>query len=308
MHRNSGRILLIVAAFALFLVPVAAIAAGGFTDVADDNVFKADIEWLAAAGVTKGCNPPANTEFCPGDDVTREQMAAFMHRLAMNRVVDAGTVEGYTAAELMASGGTPGPVGPEGPAGPAGADGADGVDGAVGPAGPAGADGADGTDGVDGQDGAPGVDGADGADGTNGVDGQDGSPGADGADGVDGAPGADGADGADGLPGAPGADGADGTIVRFYERTVAVIGSGTNGQPTVVRVFAACDLGDTVTGGGYAFDDLGGIATQSSPLDDGDPATPSGWDVTVQVTQSNVTIAAFVRCVEITPAPQQVAP
>lgn len=91
MHRVSSRWMLVVAAFVLFLVPVAAIAAGGFDDVADDNVFSTDIAWLADAGVTKGCNPPANTEFCPGDEVTREQMAAFMHRLASNKVVDAKT-------------------------------------------------------------------------------------------------------------------------------------------------------------------------------------------------------------------------
>ena len=104
MHRIPGRILLITAAFALLLVPVAAIAAGGFEDVEDDNVFKADIDWLANAGVTKGCNPPANTEFCPSDNVTREQMAAFMHRLAVNRVVDADSVDGRNASAFAASG------------------------------------------------------------------------------------------------------------------------------------------------------------------------------------------------------------
>lgn len=114
MKRPSGRILLIGAAFALFLVPVAAIAAAGFTDVADDNIFVADIQWMSDSGVTRGCNPPTNTRFCPTDNVTRQQMAAFMHRLAVNRVVDAGTVEGMTAAELM------GATGPAGPAGPAG--------------------------------------------------------------------------------------------------------------------------------------------------------------------------------------------
>ena len=103
MHRTSTKVLLIVAAFALFLVPVAAIAAGGFDDVADDSVFKADIQWLADAGVTKGCNPPANTEFCPGDNVTREQMAAFMHRLAVNKVVDAKTAVTATNATNAAN-------------------------------------------------------------------------------------------------------------------------------------------------------------------------------------------------------------
>jgi hypothetical protein len=51
-----------------------------FDDVADDNVFAADIEWLASTGITRGCNPPANTNFCPDDPVTRGQMAAFLVR------------------------------------------------------------------------------------------------------------------------------------------------------------------------------------------------------------------------------------
>ena len=46
----------------------------------DGSTFEADIERLAAAGVTKGCNPPSNTRFCPSDVVTRGQMAAFLHR------------------------------------------------------------------------------------------------------------------------------------------------------------------------------------------------------------------------------------
>ncbi|MDH4307732.1 MAG: S-layer homology domain-containing protein [Acidimicrobiia bacterium] len=35
---------------------------------------------LAAAGVTRGCNPPVNDRFCPAEPVTRGQMAAFLHR------------------------------------------------------------------------------------------------------------------------------------------------------------------------------------------------------------------------------------
>ncbi len=53
---------------------------GGFLDVALDSVFLADINRLATAGITRGCNPPANTQFCPADVVTRGQMAAFLHR------------------------------------------------------------------------------------------------------------------------------------------------------------------------------------------------------------------------------------
>jgi len=85
------RILLIAAAFALFVVPAAAIAAAGFTDVADDSVFVADIQWMKDNDITRGCNPPTNDRYCPSNSVTREQMSAFMHRLAVNQVVDAAT-------------------------------------------------------------------------------------------------------------------------------------------------------------------------------------------------------------------------
>ena len=46
----------------------------------DGVVFETDIEWLAATGVTKGCNPPDNTEFCPHEFMTQGQMAAFVGR------------------------------------------------------------------------------------------------------------------------------------------------------------------------------------------------------------------------------------
>lgn len=46
----------------------------------DDSVFELDIERLAAAGITLGCNPPSNDRFCPGDPVRRGEMAAFLHR------------------------------------------------------------------------------------------------------------------------------------------------------------------------------------------------------------------------------------
>jgi hypothetical protein len=48
----------------------------------DDNghIFENAIEWLADEGITKGCNPPANTKFCPNDFVTRGEMAVFLVR------------------------------------------------------------------------------------------------------------------------------------------------------------------------------------------------------------------------------------
>src|SRR5690606_13410789 len=52
---------------------------GTFTDTTG-HVFEGDIARLAAADITRGCNPPANDRFCPDDPVTRGQMAAFLKR------------------------------------------------------------------------------------------------------------------------------------------------------------------------------------------------------------------------------------
>jgi|GEM_PF-4043810 len=67
---------------AAFLVRALGLTATGTIDFVDDNgsIFEADIEKLAAAGITKGCNPPSNTKFCPDSPVTRGQMAAFLVR------------------------------------------------------------------------------------------------------------------------------------------------------------------------------------------------------------------------------------
>jgi hypothetical protein len=52
---------------------------GSFVD--DDGiVHEENIEAIAAEGITRGCNPPANHYFCPHDQVTRGQMAAFLRR------------------------------------------------------------------------------------------------------------------------------------------------------------------------------------------------------------------------------------
>jgi hypothetical protein len=56
-------------------------AASGIDFVDDDtSMFETDIERLASRGITLGCNPPANDRFCPDQEVTRGQMAAFLVR------------------------------------------------------------------------------------------------------------------------------------------------------------------------------------------------------------------------------------
>ena len=83
-------------------VPIVVYASHQFTDVPNTNPFHADIDWLADAGVTKGCS---TTQYCPKDNVTREQMAAFMRRLSGNDggvapSVNADKVDGYNLAQF----------------------------------------------------------------------------------------------------------------------------------------------------------------------------------------------------------------
>jgi hypothetical protein len=70
-----------MAAFLVRAFEFAATAPDAFDDD-NDSEFEADIETLAGAGVTVGCNPPANDRFCPDDLVTRAQLASFLVRAA----------------------------------------------------------------------------------------------------------------------------------------------------------------------------------------------------------------------------------
>ena len=67
---------------AAFLARALDLPAVGTDFFVDDNglTFEADINRIAAVGITRGCNPPANDRFCPDDTVTRGQMAAFLVR------------------------------------------------------------------------------------------------------------------------------------------------------------------------------------------------------------------------------------
>ena len=104
--------LLAVLVVGTLLVPVAVFASHSFNDVPDDHTFHDAIAWMKDNGVTVGCNPPSNTNYCPEDNVTRAQMAAFMRRLAENQVVDAktsivaGTAHEATRSELVTVAGT----------------------------------------------------------------------------------------------------------------------------------------------------------------------------------------------------------
>jgi len=67
--------------------PFGGVLSGNTDD--DGSIFEDSIDKLANAGVTKGCNPPANNQFCPKSYVTRGQMAAFLVR-ALSLTDDGG--------------------------------------------------------------------------------------------------------------------------------------------------------------------------------------------------------------------------
>jgi hypothetical protein len=52
----------------------------GFFADDDGNVHESAIDALAEEGITRGCNPPENTHYCPETNMTRGQVAAFIRR------------------------------------------------------------------------------------------------------------------------------------------------------------------------------------------------------------------------------------
>lgn len=69
-----------VVVFAISAVALAELAPGGTFVDDDGSSHEPNIEAIAAAGITQGCNPPANDRFCPTNPVTRAEMAAFLVR------------------------------------------------------------------------------------------------------------------------------------------------------------------------------------------------------------------------------------
>lgn len=79
--------------------------------------FEAAVEWMAGLEITKGCNPPDNTLFCPDRSVTRGEMAAMFMRASeellgvssddvnLGRFVDTGGHNFQRAAAWMAAAG-----------------------------------------------------------------------------------------------------------------------------------------------------------------------------------------------------------
>ena len=86
--------LLLGVTFSLISASAGAQNCDGFVDVLASSPFCPDVTWLKTYGVTKGCDA---THYCPTDNVSRLQMAAFMHRLGTNAFLQNGNAFGATA-------------------------------------------------------------------------------------------------------------------------------------------------------------------------------------------------------------------
>ncbi len=94
MRRRTGVLLVTIMVASVVWIPGAGSAAVGSFSDDDGSVHEGNIEAIAAEGITAGCNPPANDQFCPDDPVTRGQMAAFLHR-ALPALDASGQVAGF---------------------------------------------------------------------------------------------------------------------------------------------------------------------------------------------------------------------
>ena len=83
-NRRSVRRAVMVLLVGSLIIPLAVSAGAlppGGTFLDDDfNIHEGNIEAIAAADITRGCNPPGYDRYCPASHVRREVMAAFLNR------------------------------------------------------------------------------------------------------------------------------------------------------------------------------------------------------------------------------------
>jgi hypothetical protein len=120
-RRHAARRLLttIIAAALVALVPLTVLADFAFLDLDPNSPHNDNITAIKAAGITKGCDPPAFVQYCPKDFVTREEMASFLARtaglgdnppVANARIAQTVPDGAITPGKLGAAGSTPGQV------------------------------------------------------------------------------------------------------------------------------------------------------------------------------------------------------
>jgi hypothetical protein len=90
----------------MVLTPLTLLAANPFTDLVPGSVHNGNIDLIYTAGITTGCVP--NAQYCPTDNVTRQEMASFLARTAglgsNPPVVNAKMLNGVPAANFVQTG------------------------------------------------------------------------------------------------------------------------------------------------------------------------------------------------------------
>ena len=86
--------IIVVVVAVLMAVPLTLYASHQFQDVPNSHTFHTAIDFMATNGITQGCNPPANTNYCPDDPVTRGQMAGFLKRFHDTFIGGGGSATG----------------------------------------------------------------------------------------------------------------------------------------------------------------------------------------------------------------------
>jgi hypothetical protein len=98
MRRRNGVPLVLAAVVGLVVLTagtaIATLPPGGTFIDDNGNVHEPNIEAIAAAGITQGCNPPTNDRFCPAGSVTRAEIAALLVR-AMGESAGMPAYQGY---------------------------------------------------------------------------------------------------------------------------------------------------------------------------------------------------------------------
>jgi hypothetical protein len=111
-RRRAGSVVL--AALSLLLIPALVYASHQFNDVATGASYHDEVESLVGAGITAGCG---GSNYCPGQAVTRGQMAQFMVRGAgigaagYGELFASETEEFYVATVALRTGGLSGGTG-----------------------------------------------------------------------------------------------------------------------------------------------------------------------------------------------------
>ena len=76
MSHARHHLLILLVVVTLLSIPVAASGAISlWDDVPHDSIFVNDTNWMNVTGISKGCNPPDNTEYCPESNRSSEECA-----------------------------------------------------------------------------------------------------------------------------------------------------------------------------------------------------------------------------------------